>query len=197
MLKGWIFQAIYSSSLAVMLSCVTAGVLADEDPTALELIKEGNRYVGEQAKDKVVQLRSEKSVGSLTPKVWYVVYYDPTATFKAVEVKFGAGKMLDVKRPLRVLETITSSDRVLDREKIKIDSNKAIEIATGESLFKDVKINAVSAKLQNGNSGPLWTVKLWAQKLKKPREDADIGEVKISADEGKVVEMDVHLDRVD
>ena len=30
------------------------------------------------------------------PNVWYVVYYDPDAVLKAVEVKFGAGKKMDV-----------------------------------------------------------------------------------------------------
>src|SRR5262245_8518003 len=43
--------------------------------TAFELAKEGNRYVGEQSKDKVVQIRSEKSVASMIPDIWYVVYY--------------------------------------------------------------------------------------------------------------------------
>ena len=68
--------------------CAAALVLAGtsamgaDNPTALELAKEGNRYVGEHAKDKVVQIRSEKSVGSLTPNVWYVVFFDSTATFK-------------------------------------------------------------------------------------------------------------------
>src|SRR5579859_3690448 len=80
------------------------------EATALDLIKEANRYVGEQSKDKVVQIRSEKSVGGLTPNIWYVVMYDPTATLKAQEVKFGAGKMLSVKRPMRLLEPVTGGD---------------------------------------------------------------------------------------
>src|SRR6185312_13577279 len=72
------------------------------DLTAFQLIKEGNRYVGEQAKDKVVQIRSDKSIGSLIPTIWYIIYYDPTAALKSVEVKFGSGQMLDVKRPFRL-----------------------------------------------------------------------------------------------
>jgi hypothetical protein len=36
---------------------------AAKDFTAYELAKEGNRYVGEQSKDKVVQIRSEKIRG--------------------------------------------------------------------------------------------------------------------------------------
>jgi hypothetical protein len=197
MLKGW-FKSISLPVLAVACAaylCTSAH--GADDPSAFDLMKEGNRYVGEQAKDKVVQLRSEKSVGSLKPKIWYVVYYDPTATFKAVEVKFGAGKMIDVKRPFRVLETVMDSDKVLDKEKLKIDSDKAIEIATKEPLLENLKISAVSARLQTSPSGPVWIVKLWAQKLRKPTEDADIGEVKISADEGKVIQTDLHPNRVD
>src|SRR4051812_20699867 len=60
------------SGLALALSARGA------EPTAFELAKEANRYVGEQAKDKIVQIRSEKSVGSMSPNIWYVVIYDPT-----------------------------------------------------------------------------------------------------------------------
>src|SRR5213083_1605294 len=101
-----------------------------EGMTAFQLIKEGNRYVGEESKDRVVQIRSEKSVGGLAPIIWYIVYYDPDASLKATEVKFGAGKKLTVKRPPRLLEPITGSDKELPKQKLKIDSDKAIDTAT-------------------------------------------------------------------
>ena len=53
--------------------CALALVLAAapralaKDKTAFELIREGDRYIGEQSRDKVVQIRSERSAGSLTP----------------------------------------------------------------------------------------------------------------------------------
>src|SRR6266571_9504539 len=112
------------------------------EPTAFDLIKEGNRHVGEEAKDKVVQIRSEKSVGTLTPNIWYVVYFDPDATAKAAEVKFGAGKKLSVKRPARILEMGTGAHRPLNREKFKIDSDKVIEIALKEPMLSNLKILA-------------------------------------------------------
>src|SRR5256885_16658800 len=102
------------------------------EPTAFELIKEANRYVGEQAKDRVVQVRSEKSIGSLTPNIWFVVLYDPTASMKATEVKFGAGKMLDVKRPMRLFEPAFGGDKQMDRAKLKTDSEAAIKKAMEE-----------------------------------------------------------------
>ena len=170
---------------------------ADKDATAFDLMKEGNRYVGEQAKDRVVQVRSEKSMGSLSPKVWYVVFYDPTASMKAVEVKFAAGKMVDVKRPFRLIERMSDSTRPMDKDKLKIDSDKAIEIAAKEPILEDIKVKSVEAKLENSDLGPVWRLRLWAQKLNKENALADIGKMVITADEGKVIENDIKLSRLD
>ncbi|HSH93116.1 MAG TPA: hypothetical protein VK968_03145, partial [Roseimicrobium sp.] len=54
------------------------------DKTAFDLVKDGNKYVSEESKDKVVQIRSEKSFNGTSPATWYVVYYDPKASLKAV-----------------------------------------------------------------------------------------------------------------
>lgn len=180
---------IFLSSL-----CVFAG---DKDPTAFDLMKEGNRYVGEQAKDRVVQIRSERSVGSLSPKIWYVVFYDPTATMKSVEVKFAAGKMVDVKRPFRLMERMSDASKPMDKEKLKIDSDQATEIALKEPILEDIKVKSVEAKLENSDLGPVWKLRLWAEKLVKSNETANIGSVIVSADDGKVIESDIKLGRLD
>jgi len=180
----------------LLLSALTL-LAADKDPTAFDLMKEGNRYVGEQAKDRVVQIRSEKSVGTLAPKVWYVVYYDPTATFKSVEVKFAAGKMVDVKRPFRVIETVSNASREMDKDKLKIDSDKAIETALKEPILEDIKVKSVEAKLENSNNGPVWNLKLWAQRIDQANETANIGKMILTADDANVIESDIHLDRLD
>src|SRR5688572_19928044 len=104
-------------TFAICVLAASALTASAKDVSAFDLAKEGNKYVGEQAKDKVVQIRSDKSIGTTTPNVWYVVYRDETATMKAVEVKFGAGKMMSVKRPLRLLEPITDKDGILDEKK--------------------------------------------------------------------------------
>lgn len=197
----WTSKAVW---VAAALLAAPAGLRAG-DSTAFDLIKEGNRYVGEQAKDKIVQIRSEKSVGSLTPNIWYVVYYDTTATLKAVEVKFGAGKMLTVKRPMRLLEPVFGGDTPLDRDKLKIDSDEATKIALKEPLLQNLKVVATQLKLEKAGEGVLgtspgqavWRVKLWASKLRDPSRDADIGEVWLSAYDGKVVKNDLHINRVD
>jgi hypothetical protein len=166
-------------------------------PTAFELIKEGNKHVGEEAKDRVVEIRSEKSVGSLVPDIWYVVYYDPDASLKATEVKFGAGKKLTVKRPPRLLEPITRSHRELPRQKLKVDSDKAINTATKDDLLKNLKLTNTQLWLENSDDGPRWKVRLWAEKIRNPTSTAEIGQIYISAEDGKVLERDLHTNRVD
>ncbi len=191
---------------AVLLFTVVAGFNAvASQPSAFDLIQKGNRYVGEQSKDKVVQIRSEKSVGTLNPSVWYIVYYDPTATLKSVEVKFGAGEMMSVKRPLRLLEPVTGGDMPLDRAKLKIDSDEAVKIALKQPLLENLKVVATQLKLERskeallgeGAGEAVWKVKLWAAKLRNPNREADVGEVWITALDGKVVKNDLHINRVD
>jgi hypothetical protein len=183
------------------LSALTRAALAGE-PTAFDLIKEGNRHVGEDAKDHVVQIRSEKSVGSLIPNIWFVVYYDPDATALATEVKFGAGKKLSVKRPSRLLEPITGAHRQLNREKMKVDSDRVIEIARKEPLLSNLTLTATQLWLERTiwsaeENLPVWRIRLWAAKLRNPSSAVDIGDIYISAEDGKVLKNDLHINRVD
>ena len=174
---------------------IGAGLLHADEPTALQLVEEGNRHVGIDAKDRVVQIRSEKSIGSLIPAIWYVVYYDPDAPGKATEVKFGAGKKLGVKRPSRVFNDY----KELDREKIKVDSDKAIRIATAEPLLKNLNLTATQLWLERWGPEqiPVWKVRIWATKLRRPEKAVDVGNVYVATEDGTVVKNDLAISRVD
>ena len=182
---------------AAVLTFATAHLALAAEPTAFALVKLGNDYVGVQSKDKVVQIRSEKSVASLSPIIWYVVYYDPDATFKAVQVKFGAGQKLDVSHPGRILEQFSDDKKPLEATRLKIDSDKAIKIATAQPLLKNLTIKATQLRLEHGDTGPQWRVKLWAAKIKKPSDSADIGSVILSSEDGSILKADLHPNRVD
>ena len=175
-------------------------VAAAKETTAYELAKEGNRYIGEQSKDQVVQIRSDKSVGSLNPDMWYVVYYDPDAPLKAVEVKFGAGKKMDVRRPTRLIEPIVKAQDPLPKEKLKIDSDEAIRIASKEPLLARLTLKASQLTLERrsfDDSAAVWKVRLWAAKLKNPNDNTEVGEVIVSAADGTVLKSDLKPDHVD
>ena len=165
--------------------------------TAFQLAKEGNRYIGEESKDQVVEIHSDKSVGSLTPNIWYIVYYDPDAALKAVQVKFGAGRKMDVKRTFRLLEPMNGGDKKLDRKKLNVDSDKALSTAMSDPLLANLTIKASQMWLERSDEGPRWKVRLWAAKLKNPNDTANIGDIFVLAEDGKVVKRDLRIDRVD
>src|SRR3954466_15136104 len=87
--------------LATLAICGLGRVASAAEATALSLIKDANEYVGKDTKDKVIGLRSEKSIATLTSNIWYVVFYDHDTTFKTTEVKYGAGQKIDVRHPMR------------------------------------------------------------------------------------------------
>ncbi len=167
------------------------------DPTALALIKEGNRHVGEEAKDRVVQIRSEKSIGGLSPSVWFVVYYDVDARMKATEVKFGAGKKMDVQRPFRLFERANASKSVMEMGKLKIDSDDALRIASKDGLLERVKLTNTKLTLEKWEENQVWKVRLWAEKARNPSQTTDIGEIFVNAEDGKVMRRDLHINRID
>jgi len=177
--------------------CGFCQVVSAADATALSLIKQANDYVGKDVRDHVIGLRSEKSIASLQPNIWYVVFYDHDATFKTTEVKFGAGQKLDTRHPMRQPFAYVNDKNLLDQKAIKIDSDQAIKIATAQPLLEKLTIHATQLWLDRVDNVDTWRVRLWAQKLRHPDSDADIGDVFISADDGKVIRSDLHIDRVD
>lgn len=167
------------------------------DPTAFELIKEGNRYVGEDSKDKVVQIRSDKSIGGLTPSTWWIVFYDPDARMKATEVRFDGGKKSDVQRPFRLFERAGGYKNMLDRSKLKIDSDEALKIAQKDGLLDKVKLTNTKMILEKWEDIPVWKVTFWAEKARNASQTVDVGQIFVHAEEGKVVHRDLHINRVD
>jgi hypothetical protein len=165
------------------------------EPTAFELIKEGNRYLGEQSKDKVLAIRSDKSVTGLTPSIWYVVYFDPDVTSKRAQVKFGAGRQMGIKHNWRPLGGGGSMDKLLDLKKLKVDSDRAIQIATAEPLLAKLTIKATQLWLENMGATPVWRVRMWVAKLSQPEKAVDVGDIFISAESGEVVKSSLSIKR--
>jgi hypothetical protein len=174
---------------------VTQLALAD-GTTAFNLMKNGDQYVGTQSRDKVVQIRSEQSVGGVTPNIWYVVYYDPDATLKAVQVKFGGGAEMEVSHPGRILEMASDQHKPFDMSLLKLDSDRAIQIATTQPILQGLYVTSTKLSLDHGELGPVWTVHLWASRDKNANENVDIGTVTVSATDGTIVNNDLHPNSV-
>jgi hypothetical protein len=180
--------------LGAVLGLVTA-LVASAEPTALDLVNKGDQYVGVQSKDKVIQISSDKSVATLTPNIWHIVYYDPDSTFKTVEVKFGAGQEMEVSHPMRMFPDKPGD--ILDLSKLRVDSDRALKIAASQPLLKALTLRASKMTLGNTDDGVVWKVELWAAKVGDSTKEADIGSLTISAADRSVVRSDLHPGNAD
>ena len=174
-----------------------AGPLMAREVTAFELIRTGDPYVGIQSKDKVVQIRSEKSIATMTPDVWHVDYYDPSTAPKCVEVTFGAGQETDISHPWHPFQKRYRESDIFDRSKLRVDSDAALKTATSQPLLKHLTLKASQMTLDQSDIGPVWKIRLWAAKLNSPDKQVDIGVITLSAADGSVVRNELHPERVD
>jgi hypothetical protein len=166
------------------------------DLTALELFKKGDQIVGSEAEGRLIEIRSEKSIASITPSIWYITYYDPNSSGKATEVRFEAGEKTEMKYKGNFLG-IAKAPKELPKDKIKVDSDTAIKTAVGEPLLKNLTLKATRLILEDWQGTPTWKVRIWAARLQKPDKMADVGDVFISAEDGKVLRSNLKISRVD
>ena len=158
------FRAVLSS--APLRGCVVAGCVwlgaakgaeasQAQPATAFGLARMANRHVGEQCRDRVVEIYSERSTGGLLPEVWHVVFYDPQATFRSSVVKFEAGKEPVVRRPMRLLEALAGGHLPLDRSRLKVDSDEALKIAAREPGLAGLELRGTQFALLRAEEAPV------------------------------------------
>jgi hypothetical protein len=183
----------YSSLVVLALAWGAPGQsLPAAQITAFALVKEGDKFVAPQAKDKITQIHSEKSAGDLTPDVWYVDYYDSTAAFKTTEVKFVAGKMAEVKHPRHLLDSL-SGTKSLAWKILKVDSDRALAIARKEPMLQKFDLRAAQFWLERTAIGSSWKIRFWAARPGKPDQMDDIGDLYISSKTGEILKNDLHF----
>jgi hypothetical protein len=164
--------------------------------TAFALVKEGDKVIPPQAKDRITQIHSEKSTGSLVPDVWHIDYFDPTAAFKTTEVTFVAGKVTEITRPKRLLDAV-SGTRQLDWKKLKVNSDRALAIALKEPLLKKLHLRATEFWLERKETISTWKIRFWAARLGKPDQTVEIGDLYLSSKTGEVLKTDLHIQNAD
>ncbi len=174
----------------------TTTQLALAGPTAFQLAKQGNQYVGVQSKDRVLRIYSEKSTTGLEPNDWHVVYLDPDSYVKSADVEFENGQQTGVAHMNRPFQMPAKERDILDMSKITVDSDRALSIAQGQPALNGLAVKYSKMSLEYGDKGPTWTVELWAAKTKNPAKDTSGGKVWILATDGSVIKTDLNPGRV-
>ena len=167
------------------------------EPTAFALLKEGNRHVSEEAKDKVLQIRSGKSAEGLAPAVWFILYYDVHARTREMELKFENGRMQKLRHPFRLFARAGAASNILDKASMRIDSDVALNTAEKDPLLAKLKLTSSQMTLEQWEDTTVWKVKFWAEKMREASKTVEIGKIFVNAEDGKVVHRDLHLERTE
>lgn len=171
---------------------MAAACIAQADPTALQLVKKGDQYVGVQSKDQILQIWAEKSAASVEPNIWHVVYYDPSASGHNTDVKFGAGEEMGISHPMHPFFSGPKLRDVIDLSKVHVDSDRALQIASEQPLLKGLKLRYSQMKLAYTDDGVTWTIELWSARVNDSTKDAGVGTMVLSANNGEVLKADLH-----
>jgi serine/threonine protein kinase len=170
-------------------SAATAENVASKNFTALQLVQLGNHYVGENARDQVIAIISDKSIGDFTPKSWRVIYRNPQAAFNATEVQFTDDKMTRVREPNRFLQIFSpGSNKTFDFSKVKLDSDDALKIVMALPEVRAASVIAAQMELERGYGGlPVWTVNLFGESDSKLADEKNLGTIQLLAESGKIL----------
>ena len=76
-----------------------------------------------------------------------------------MEVKFGVGRQMGIKRSWKPFGGGGAMEKVMDLTKIKVDSDRAIKIATAEPLLAKLTIKATQLWLEKEGTTPVWKVR--------------------------------------
>lgn len=169
---------------------------ATTEPTAFAYVQAGNERVLPASRDLIVEIKANRSPGRLVPRDWSVVYYDSTASFKAVEIKFSGGTLMKLSKPGRVLEAF-GNNKPFARDALRVDSDQALKLALA-AVPNGVNVKSCSFRLTRGEGGlPVWKLRLWAAKLRHPLEEGELGELILSATDGTILRNDLKPQRLD
>ncbi len=187
------------SSILALLALALGGPgqsLSAAQVTAFALVKEGDKVIPPQAKNRIMQMHSEKSTGSLAPNAWHIDYFDPTAAFKTMEVTFVAGKVTEITRPRHLFNSLTGA-KPLDWKKLKINSDHALAIALKEPMLKKLHLRATQFWLERTAIASTWKIRFWSARLGKPDQTVEIGDLYLSGKTGEILKNDLHTQGAD
>ena len=178
------------------MALLLVNAMSAAESTGLRALQEANRHVAAEARNKVMQLRSEKSTNGLTPRAWTVLYYDPSVRMRTTIVKIGAVGEPRAEHPFRPFSR-PDPKLAFDPTNVRIDSDEALKVAQKDRLLDKVKLTSSRVTLELWEEAPVWKIEFWAEKTHDPKRSPDIGRIFVDVREPKVVNRDLHIDRAE
>ncbi|MBC8001446.1 MAG: serine/threonine protein kinase [Opitutaceae bacterium] len=168
-------------------------------PTAFLALKEGDRFLNNRSRGKVVRIVSTRSADGTAPTNWSVFYFDPLARQKLVEVQFRGREMMKVHEPGASFGGLFAPlPRPLDNSKLAINSDEAIRILMRQPEIDKLPVRITEMELlSNDRDEPTWRIVLWSVKRRDTNLSVRIGELVLSGSDGRIITNTLKPSRVD
>ena len=102
------------------------------------------------------------------------------------------GKMAEIRQPKHLLDSF-SGTKQLSWRKLKIDSDRALAIALAEPGLKKLELQSVQFWLERTVIGSSWRLRFWTNRLGKPGQQSEVGDLYISSGTGEILKRDLHF----
>jgi len=162
--------------------------------TAFEARPYAEKMLSDQARNKLVKIVGKRGNG-IEPESWKFFSYDPYAKQNGREVTITGKAVTEIRDGYSELDNLRvaayKESEIIPTAQLKIDSNQAYKIVQNTAQLNKVKITSVGYELVKSSSGsvtPTWKLSIYAD-IKG--EQKQIGEAKISAENGQVFELKV------
>ncbi len=160
--------------------------------TAFQAVAIAAKNVPVDSQKKLVAIRGDRSATELTPDTWTALFYDETAGQQGRMVTVAGKAVTGIRDGYMELGRFRLAayklEEVVDPAQLKVDSDKALNLLSQTNLLKPYTLSSVTYTLEKDKDlrEPIWRLEVYVDKGGK--ED-DIGFARISAQDGKIIEM--------
>ncbi len=174
----------------ILLSPAAASAKA---PTAWEAIAIAKKQVPAESQDKVMVIRGDRSENELTPDTWHVVFYDEQASQDGRQVTVTGRAISGIREGYfdlgRIRLAAYKMEEIITPDKLKIDSDKALNVLVQTNRLKAYSLSSVIYELERDMDlrEAIWRLKIYVDDGNG--KEKYIGFARISAENGRVIEM--------
>ncbi|CAF0689289.1 hypothetical protein [Candidatus Methylacidithermus pantelleriae] len=167
--------------------------------TAFEAKRIADRAVGAELRERILEIWGPRSPTALTPTCWQFLYYDPGAAYRSRKVVVVDDRLGAVEtggpdwEHLRLVPY--KEGEVVEPWRLRIDSDRALEIVQNRVAWKGVRLSTVTFWLRkdlNQGGPPFWHLQFFAD---REGYEKDIGYAEVAVDTGEILRMRIEPEK--
>jgi hypothetical protein len=166
--------------------------------TAFQARPIAEKMLNDQARGKLIKIIGKRGYGA-EPESWSYIFFDPYADQHGRWITVTGKSVTKITDGYSELEDFRfasyKEEEVIPKGALKVDSHQALAAVKKTAELKDIKISSASYQLskKKGDVAPVWKIKLYAD---NGGSEVALGEAKVSAETGRVLEMEINRDKL-